>query len=98
MATKDNLLSYKKTGIISRPATKWRSLVLRHARTWMSCVLAFSDVAVLLLVFLAAMSLHLGDFGALDRYFYFNYFWVPVLLLIIIYANSGLYPGVGLSG
>ena len=63
----------------------------------MSFVLAFSDVVVLVLVSLAAMSLRLGDFGAGDRYFYLNYFWVPILLLIIIYANNGLYPGLGLS-
>ncbi len=69
----------------------------RNARAWMSCVLAFSDVAVLLAVFLAAMSLRMGDFDRLDRIYYLNYFWVPVLLLLIIYTENGLYPGIRLS-
>ncbi len=97
MATSDNLLGHKKTSVISRPSTQESSFFQKHARAWMSCVLAFTDVAVLLLVFLSVMSLHLGDFDALDRFFYFNYFWVPALLLFIIYTNNGLYPGVGLS-
>jgi Undecaprenyl-phosphate galactose phosphotransferase WbaP len=97
MATSDTLLGHKKTGVISRPVAQGHLFFQKHARTWMSCVLAFTDVTVLLLVFLTTMSLHLGDFDALDRYFYLNYFWVPALLLFIIYANNGLYPGIGLS-
>lgn len=93
----DDYLTYKNKGGISQPVSQWHLFLQRHARAWMSCVLAFTDVAVLLLVFLAAMSLYLGDFDSADRYFYLNYFWVPLLLLIIIYSNSGLYPGVGLS-
>jgi Undecaprenyl-phosphate galactose phosphotransferase WbaP len=98
MAAKDDFsLNQKNTGIISQLPTKWRSLIMSHTRAWMSFILAISDVTVLLLVFLASMSLHMGDFDNLGRYFYINYFWVPLLLLLIIYANNGLYPGIGLS-
>jgi Undecaprenyl-phosphate galactose phosphotransferase WbaP len=97
MAIKEDLLTYKKNRAVAQPALRWHSLMQRHARAWMSCVLAFSDVAVLLAVFLTAMSLRMGDFDSLDQYLYLNYFWVPVLLLLIIYAENGLYPGIGLS-
>jgi Undecaprenyl-phosphate galactose phosphotransferase WbaP len=97
MAAKDNSLPHKNTGVVTQQCVKWYSLLQGHTRAWMSCVLAFSDVVVLLVVFLAAMSLYMGDFDNLDRYLYLNYFWVPILLLIIIYASNGLYPGIGLS-
>jgi Undecaprenyl-phosphate galactose phosphotransferase WbaP len=97
MATKDNSLPQKNVGVINRPFTKWHSVLKGHTRLWMSSVLACSDICVLLLVFLAVTNLSVGDFDNLDRNFYLNYFWVPVLLLLIIYANNGLYPGIGLS-
>lgn len=97
MPIKEELLTYKKNPTAAQPASSWHSFLQRHTRIWMSCVLAFSDIVVLLLVFLVSMSLRLGDFGGLDRYFYLNYFWVPALLLLIIYAGNGLYPGIGLS-
>ena len=97
MATSDDTIKYNNLSAKYQPASTWHSFIFSHARAWMSCVLAFSDIAVLLLVFLTAMSLHLGDFNEADRYFYLYFFWVPILLLVIVYANNGLYPGIGLS-
>jgi Undecaprenyl-phosphate galactose phosphotransferase WbaP len=97
MATKEDSLPQKKVGEMARPVTKWHSLLKGHTRTWMSCVLACADIGVLLVVLLTTLSLHMGDFDYLDRHFYLNYFWVPLLLLLIIYANNGLYPAIGLS-
>jgi Undecaprenyl-phosphate galactose phosphotransferase WbaP len=97
MASSDDFVEQQKKSAGSRKVTYESLFFQKHARAWMSLVLAISDVVVLLSIFLAAMSVRLGDFGGLDRYFYLNYFWVPVLLLLIIYAGNGLYPGIGLS-
>ena len=97
MGIEDDLSTFKKNNAVIQPGSRWKLLLHHHARAWMSCVLAFSDLAVLLSVFLAAMSLRLGDFDSLDRYLYLGYFWVPALLLLIIFSENGLYPGIGLS-
>ena len=73
------------------------SLFLINARVWMSLVLAFSDTIALLLAFLIAEYIRLGDFDYLDRLFYVDFLWIPIALLLVILTNSRLYPGIGIS-
>jgi Undecaprenyl-phosphate galactose phosphotransferase WbaP len=73
------------------------NLFLMNARVWMSIILAFSDTVALLFAFLIAEYIRLGDFDNLNRLFYVNFLCIPILLLLGIFSNSRLYPGIGIS-
>src|SRR5450756_2314225 len=97
MATQDNTLKDKSTDPISQPVKVKYSLFQNNARAWMSFVLVFTDTVALLITFLVAINIRLGSFDYLNKFFYVNFLWIPILLLMVIYANFGLYPGIGLS-
>lgn len=56
-----------------------------------------SDAIALSLSFLVSIHIRLGDYDYLNQFFYLNFLWVPLVLLILVYVNRGLYPGIGIS-
>jgi Undecaprenyl-phosphate galactose phosphotransferase WbaP len=97
MASSDDLSGFQKTDRIKQLVTPQSLFYQKHARAWMSGVLAITDMAVLLLVFEATISMRFGGFNETDQSFYSSYGWVPFVLLFIIYMNNELYPAIGLS-
>jgi Undecaprenyl-phosphate galactose phosphotransferase WbaP len=97
MATQDDYLKNKNTDNICQPATVKYSLFQNNARAWMSFVLVFTDTIALLITILAAVNIRLGSLDYLGKFLYVDFLWIPILLLMVIYANFGLYPGVGIS-
>jgi Undecaprenyl-phosphate galactose phosphotransferase WbaP len=97
MATSESLIPFKKIEVDTRPVPSKHSLFKQNARAWMSLVLILSDLISLLLAFLIAMNVWLGSVDPLNQYFYMDFLWVPILLMLILYVKYDLFPGIGLS-
>lgn len=97
MSATNNLLKVNMIDVTTKKKTARYSLFQSNARLWMSLILIFSDTIALLLSFLIAVNIRLGSLDSLDKYFYVDFIWVPVILSLIIQGKSGLYPGIGVS-
>lgn len=96
MATSRSIL-FSANDEKTHPVPSKFSLFVRYSRAWMSTILILSDVMAILLAFFIAMNIRLGEIESLKQAFYINFLWVPIPLLVIIYINNDLYPGIGLS-
>jgi len=82
--------------VATQPLPSKRSLFKRNARAWMALMLMISDVVCLLIAFLLAVNIRIGgNYG--NQNFFVDFFWLPIPLMILIFTNYNLYPGIGLS-
>lgn len=97
MAASESLVKYKNVDVKTLPIPSRYSLFGSNARAWMSAIMILSDVIALLLAFLIATNIRQGGVDFWVKFFYLNFIWVPIPLMIVIEANNELYPGIGLS-
>jgi Undecaprenyl-phosphate galactose phosphotransferase WbaP len=99
MGSVDKVKGYKNMDVPTQriPAPKY-SIFRHNSRVWMSIILVLADIISLLLAFLIAMTIRLGDsnyFTQLSDYINFIFLLIPTM--VVIYNNYHLYPGIGLS-
>jgi Undecaprenyl-phosphate galactose phosphotransferase WbaP len=97
MAASDSFLKYKSLDVRTQPVPSRYSIFSNNARVWMSIVLMLSDTISLLVAFLIALNIRQGGMDGWTHFFYLNYLWVPIPLLLVMQVYFNLYPGIGLS-